>query len=129
MAATPSNQIQTARTYSMLRMTRSLAVLIFAGAIAPVGADAASLGRILHLHPGSPHPVEGRITVVLFNNRAMFREVKIDGRNYAVMPHHAISVTALPGTQVLSAGPGAARPGEVLVTLDRSVKDATIYLN
>jgi hypothetical protein len=110
-------------------MTRSLALLIFAGAVAPVGVNAASFGRILHLHPGGAPAKDGRITVVLFNNGAMFREVKIDGRNYAVLPHHAISVTASPGTQVLSAGPGEARPGEVLVTLDRSVKDATIYLN
>jgi hypothetical protein len=113
----------------MLRITRSLAIFILVGAITPVAANAASFGRILHLHPGSAHAADGRITVVLFNNSAMFREVKIDGRNYTVLPRHAISVTASLGTQVISAGPGNARPGEVLVTLDRSVKDATIYLN
>jgi hypothetical protein len=117
----------------MLRITRTLActlaILIVAGAIAPAGANASPLGKLLHLHPGTKTQ-DARITVHVFNQTGLFREVKVDGHVYTMMPHHGIVITALAGTPVYAASAGFAhREGELLFTVSPATKGATVYIN
>ena len=117
----------------MLRITRtlacSLAILIVVGAIAPAGAKASPLGKLLHLHPGTKTQ-DTRITVHVFNQTGLFRDVKVDGHTYTLMPHHGLSITAPVGTPVYAASTGYAhRAGELLFTLTPETKGATVYIN
>jgi hypothetical protein len=110
----------------MLRITRSLAVFILAGAVAPVAANAASLGTILHLHPETK---DARISFVLFNKSDVAREVTVEGHTYALTPKQAVPVSAHAGSKVTETRPGAAATETVLFTVDRLHKGTTVYIN
>ena len=69
----------------------SLAVLAMsASALMP-------LSNPIHLHPKAS---DTRVEVTLYNNAVGFRDVKIDGHLYTVMPHQALFIKAAPGVVV-----------------------------
>ena len=113
----------------MLRITRSFSVLILAGAIAPVAANAASFGALLNVHPGIKDTKGGRINFVLVNKSDVARTVTVDGKTYNLTPHQQVSVSAEPGSQVTEGDSGSATSQKVLFVVDRSHKGTTISIN
>lgn len=116
----------------MLRLTRSLAsslaIFLVVSAMAPA-ADA-SLGRLFHLHPAATQSKDARITVQVVNHSALFRDVKVDGHVYTLMPRHGLSITAPAGTAVYAASTGFGyRTGELLLSVTPETRGATVYLN
>ena len=67
---------------------------------APSIASAAPLPGIFHMHPRVP---DTRIHYTVFNRAELFYEVRIDGKVYAILPHHVLNITAPAGTQVYAA--------------------------
>lgn len=112
----------------MLRMTRSLSVLILAGAMAPVVANAAPFGNFLHLHPVSDSKT-GRISFTLVNKCDVAKDVTVDGHTYTLAPKQPVVVSALPGSKVIEGSSGSANAEKVLFTVDRMHKGATVNLN
>jgi len=51
----------------------------------------------VHLHPKAP---DTRVEVTLYNSAVGFRDVKIDGHVYTVMPHQMLDIKAQPGVVV-----------------------------
>src|SRR5450755_4570124 len=88
----------------MLRITRtfanSLALLVVAAAMAPATANAWPIGKIFHLHSATSQSQDTRITVGVGNHSAMFRDVRVGGRVYTVLPNHGLTIKAPVGTQV-----------------------------
>lgn len=118
----------------MLRLIRtlasSLAVIIVAGAIAPVSANASPLGKLLHLHVTGAQIMDARITVQVYNQAPLFRDVKVDGHVYTLMPRHGLSIKAPVGTPVYAASTGFGhRKGELLFTVTPKTKDTTFFIN
>jgi hypothetical protein len=113
----------------MLRITRSFSVLILAGAIAPVAANAALLGTFTNVHTGIKEAKSGRINFTLVNKSDVSRSVTVDGKTYTLTPHQPVSVSAEPGSQVTEEDAGSATARKVLFTVDRTQKGATISIN
>ncbi len=57
------------------------------------------LSNFIHLHPHAAQP-DTRISVTLYNNANLFRDVKVDGHIYTVTPQHSITIKAPAGTVV-----------------------------
>ena len=51
----------------------------------------------IHLHPKAP---DTRVEVMLYNKADGFRDVKIEGHVYTVMPHQMLDIKAPAGTVV-----------------------------
>ena len=115
----------------MLRITRSFSVLILAGAIAPLAANAAPLGPLTHMHPGIKDAKKGKNSVnfTLVNKSDVSHAVNVDGKTYTLTPHQQISVSAEPGSQVTEDDSGSGTSKKVLFTVDRTHKGATISIN
>lgn len=112
----------------MLRMTRSLATFILAGAIAPVAAHA-SLATILHIHPAASQSKGAKVSFVLVNKSDVSRDVMVDGHTYTLTPHQPVQISAAPGSQVTESDAAHAKSATVLFTVDRMHKGATVYIN
>ena len=118
----------------MLRLTRtfasSLAILAIAAAMAPATANAWPIGKVFHVHPATGQTQDARISVKVYNQAYVFRDVKVDGHVYTVMPHHGLVITAPAGTQVYAASTGFShRRGDLLLTVTPATKDQTVYIN
>lgn len=113
----------------MQRITRSLAVVILAGAVAPVVANAAPFGKMLPTHAATSNTKDRRISFTLINKSNVARDVTVDGHTYNLAPNKEITVSALPGSAVTDGAANGATPGKVLFMVDRSHKGATISLN
>lgn len=114
---------------SMLRLTRSFAALVLAATLTPVAAYAWPLGKALHMHPAD-EPKDGRVTVHVFNYAPIFRDIKVDGQTYTILPHHEVAVTAPAGTQIFagSSGYGYHR-GDLLATVSPETSKDVVALN
>jgi hypothetical protein len=117
----------------MLRMTRVsgslLAVLIFAGAIAPA-ANAFPMGKLFHLHPHSAQTQDTRITVHVYNKGWIFQDLKVAGKTYTVLPHQGIEIQAPAGTEVYTESTSFAhRKGDLLFAVTPAMKDTTVSIN
>jgi hypothetical protein len=114
----------------MLRMTRSLSVLLLAGAMAPVAANAASLAKLLHLHPGASKPNNEQVSFILFNKTSAPRDVDVDGHTYRLTPNQALMISAPAGSHVTEGADAArSKPATLLFIVDRVHKGSTVYLN
>ena len=113
----------------MLRLTRSFSVLILAGAMTPIAANAASFGTLLHTHPGVKDAKSGRVNFILVNKSDTARTVTVDGKTYNLTPHQQVSISAEPGSQVTESDSGSATAQKVLFTVDKAHKGATISIN
>ena len=112
----------------MLRMTRSLAVLILAGAIGPVAANAALFGKSVN-QSGASQTKQERIKFVLVNKSDVSKNITLEGRSYTLTPHQELAVSALPGSQITETDPDGAKTEKVLFTVDRMHKGVTVTLN
>ena len=113
----------------MLRITRSFSVLILAGAIAPLAANAASFRTLLNVHPGIKDTKGERIKFVLVNKSDAARTVTVDGKTYNLTPHQQVTVSAEPGSKVTEDDSSSATSQKVLFVVDRSHKGTTISIN
>jgi len=107
----------------------SLAVLLVAGAMAPVAANAWPLGRLLHLHPTVSNSQDTRISVQVFNKGVGLQDLKVDGHIYTVLSHESLTIKAPAGTTVFAASPGYRhRKGDLLFAVTPEMKDAKISI-
>jgi hypothetical protein len=114
----------------MLRMIRvsgsSLAVLIMAGAI----ASAANALPMFHLHSHVQQTQDTRIVVHVYNKGFMFRDLKVAGKTYTVLPHEEIEIKAPVGTEVYTESTSFDhRKGDLLFAVKPEMKDKTISIN
>jgi murein DD-endopeptidase MepM/ murein hydrolase activator NlpD len=83
----------------------------------------------MHHQPPASQP-DTRITVRLFNPNIVAREVKVDGRVYAIQPHETLSIKAPAGTNVYAANDGRLhQKGEVLFPVIPQLQDKTLSIN
>ena len=76
------------------------------------------------------HAKDARVNVTLINQSTLFRDVKIDGRNYTVMPHELLAIRAPVGTVVYAASSfGRIHRGDPLVALTPSLDHSRVTLN
>jgi hypothetical protein len=117
----------------MLRINRvlasSLAVVLIAGAVAPLTAHAWPLGKA-HLHPGSDDASTASIAVQFHNKGTSAQSVKVNGTVYSIPAAQSITIKAAPGTQVFAdtAGQGYSK-GDVLYVVRGDLKGATVSFN
>jgi hypothetical protein len=118
----------------MLRYTRSfagsLAVLLVAGVLAPVTANAWSLGKKTKTDASSAQSAGTGISVQVYNRGQTPQGIKVDGQLYTVQPHQTITLKAAPGTDVYAntAGNGY-QEGELLFRLQSAMNGATVKFN
>jgi hypothetical protein len=76
------------------------------------------------------HAKDARVNVTLVNQSTLFRDVKIDGRNYTVMPHELLAIKAPAGTVVYAASSfGRIHRGDTLVALTPSLDHSRVSIN
>ena len=113
----------------MLRMTRSLAFLIVAGAMAPLAANAAPMNTLPHSPAATTQSQKTTIKFVLVNRTDSARTVTIDGQPYTLTPKQSISIKASEGAQVVGTGEAYGGSGKLLFTVDKVLKGTTVSLN
>jgi hypothetical protein len=118
----------------MLRIHRvlasSLAVVLVAGTMSPIAANAWPLGSKAHLHPGSNDASAVLIAVQFHNKGNSEQAVKVNGTVYSVPASQSITIKAPAGSQVYAdtAGQGYNK-GDVLYTVRGDLKAATVSFN
>jgi hypothetical protein len=107
----------------------SLAVVLIAGAAAPVTANAWPLGKA-HLHPGSDDSKAVLIAVQFHNKGTSEQAVKVNGTLYSIPASQSITIKAAAGTQVIADTPGQGyTKGDVLYVVRGDLKNATVSFN
>jgi hypothetical protein len=115
----------------MLRINRvigsSLALLLLAGAMAPVTANAWPLGKQVHLHPQADQAHAANIAVEFYNKGKVAQDVKVGETVYTVPPLKALTIKAPAGTAVIAdtASEGHQK-GDVLFTFASALKGARV---
>ncbi len=110
-------------------IVRSIAVLILAGAIAPI-ANAGPVGSLLIPTFAAKQTKIAIVPIKLFNKGDDPQTVKVDGTVYTVAPHASINFKAPTGTQVLADTPGKGYvKGDVLFAVSPEMKGETIMFN
>jgi hypothetical protein len=113
---------------SMLRLTRTLAAIVLVATLTPAAAYAFPLGKALHLHPKDSAP-DGRVTIQVRNEAPMFRDIKIEGRTYTILPHRGVLVTAPAGTQIFAASTAfGLHRGDLIATVASATENETLVL-
>ena len=80
--------------------------------------------------PRPTHAKDTRVYVTLVNQSTLFRDVKIDGRNYTLMPHELLAIKAPVGTVVYAASSFARiHRGDTLVALTPALDHSRVTLN
>jgi hypothetical protein len=91
-------------------------------------ASASAAGTNHDLRP--THAKDTRVYVTLVNQCTLFRDVKIDGHNYTMMPHELLAIKAPAGTVVYAASSfGRIHRGDPLVALTPSLDHSRVTLN
>jgi hypothetical protein len=91
-------------------------------------ASASAAGTNHDLRP--THAKDARVFVTLVNKSVTFRDVKIDGRNYTMMPHELLAIKAPVGTVVYAASSfGRIHRGDPLVALTPSLDHSRVAIN
>ena len=112
----------------MLRLTRTLAAIVLVTTLTPAAAYAFPFGKALHLHPKDSAP-DGRVMIHVRNEASIFRDIKIDGRTYTILPHRSVLVTAPEGTQIFAASTGFSyHRGDLIATIAPVTENETIVL-
>lgn len=71
-----------------------------------------------------------RVFVTLVNKSPVFRDVKIDGHNYTLLPNALLTVKAPTGTVVYAASKfGKCQRGDALVSLTPSMDHSRVAIN
>ena len=114
----------------MLRIIRtlanSLAVLIVAGAIAPITAHALPLGNGLHLYAAG---TQKNVTFQLKNKGDAALEVKVAGQLYTVAPHGGIKISVPEGSDICAANDSAKHhSGDVLFKVTKEINGNILWI-
>ncbi|MGA1983524.1 MAG: hypothetical protein ABSG84_13790 [Acidobacteriaceae bacterium] len=110
-------------------LARSLAVLVLASAVAPAPANAWPLGKLFHMHPHAAQPQDPRISFYLANRGDYIQQVKVGGHVYLIVPHGALAIKAVEGTQIYAVTSGMKHSaGDLLLAVKPQTQDATISL-
>ena len=108
----------------------SLAVLLVAGAMAPVAADAWQLGNKANPDRSATQTQEKRISVQVYNKGQTSQDLKVEGKVYTVPAHQTLTIKAPLGTAVYADSTGTEyQKGDVLFTFMPAMKDATVKFN
>ena len=118
----------------MPRTTRtiasSLAVLLVAGAMAPVTAYAWQMGNKAISDTTATKTQEKGISVQVYNRGQTSQDLKVEGKVYTVPAHQTLTIKAPLGTAVyVDSTGGEYQKGEVLFTFVPAMKDATVKFN
>ena len=106
-------------------MLRSLTLLALSACTV---ASASAAGTNHDLRP--THKKDARVFVTLVNKSSMFRDVKIDGHTYTVMPNGLLTVKGPAGTVVYAASRYRnIQRGAAIVELAPSMDHSRISLN
>ena len=85
--------------------------------------------NLVHMHPKAAQP-DTRVSVVLYNNAPIFRDVKIDGHIYTVDSHRTLTVTAPKGTVVYAASPSKTHHrGDAILEIQPELKTPMINID
>ena len=108
----------------------SLAVLLVAGAMAPVAADAWQLGNKANPDRSATQTQEKRISVQVYNKGQTSQDLKVEGKVYTVPAHQTLTIKAPLGTAVYadSACKGHSK-GDLLFSFTTEMKDATFAID
>jgi hypothetical protein len=102
----------------------SLAILALSASTA-----VSPLSKMVHLHT---HPArkDNRVSVTLYNNAFLFRDVKVDGRVYSVRSHGTLTIKAPAGTVVYAASRSPQfKRGDVMLEVTPKIDHTQITLN
>jgi len=118
----------------MPRTTRtiasSLAVLLVAGAMAPVAANAWQMGNKTNPDTTATQTQKKLISVQVYNKGQTSQDLKVEGKVYTVPSHQTLTIKAPLGTAVyVDSTGGEYQKGEVLFTFMPAMKDATVKFN
>lgn len=106
-------------------MLRSLTLLALSACTV---ASASAAGTNHDLRP--THTKDARVFVTLVNKSPVFRDVRIDGHIYTVMPNNLLTVKGPAGTMVYAASRyGNIRRGDTLLELTPAMDHSRISLN
>ena len=105
-------------------MLRSLTLLALS-ACTVASASAAGTNHDLR-----EHKKDTRVFVTLVNKSPVFRDVKIDGRNYTLLPNELLTVKGPTGTVVYAGSAfGNCRRGDALVALTPSMDHTRVAIH
>jgi hypothetical protein len=76
------------------------------------------------------HKKDTRVFITLVNKSVVFRDVKIDGHTYTLLPHDLLTVKGPAGTVVYAASSfGKVHRGDALVALTPSMDHSRVDIN
>ena len=108
-------------------MLRSLTLLALS-ACTVASASAADINHDLQLQ--HKNKKDARVFVTLVNKSVTFRDVKIDGHSYTLLPHELLTVKGPAGTVVYAASAfGKYHRGDALVALTPSMDHSRVAIN
>ena len=82
----------------------------------------------VHRHPSDGN--DTRVSMVIHNKGSFFRDVKIDGHMYTLLPDQSLAVKAPEGTVVYAGSTGALhRRGDLLFAVSRTMDHKTVTIN
>ena len=82
----------------------------------------------IHAHPADP--TDTRVVLDLYNKGNMFRDVKVNGKVYTILPNQSVTIKAPQGTPVFINSTGALHhKGDLLFSVDPSMKNKVLFIN
>lgn len=117
----------------MIRM-HSVAQKLTAFALVAGAALSTATSAYALPHPGLHHrPADvndNRVVLDIYNKGDMFRDVKVDGKIYTLLPHHSMTIKAPQGTPVFTNSTGSLhRKGDLLFYIDPSMKNKVLSID
>lgn len=113
-------EIQPSKERNPMLNLLAVALLSASAAVSPIAG-------LPHLHPHVP--ATDKISLTLYNDSTMFRDVKVDGVSYTVHAHTTLDVRGPAGTVVYAdSSMGAKKRGEVIVALEPGLDGKRISL-
>ena len=109
-------------------VTRIFALVLAVGATASTSAYALPHFGI-HRHPGAQQN-DGRITIQVTNKAHFFRDIKVDGHVYTVLPDQLLTIKAPAGTAIYADSTGGLHhKGDLLFQVNKNMQGATVTIN
>lgn len=109
--------------------TRISALVIAIGATASTSAYALPHFGV-HRHPTANSETDGRVTLNLTNHGSLFRDVKVNGHVYTLLPHQSLVIKAPVGTPIYTESTGAMhRKGDLLFAVTPEMQHSTVSIN
>ena len=107
---------------------KSFVLALLFGAAASIPAAALPHFTGMHRHPGA-NAQDARVALSIYNASEHFRDVKIDGHVYTVLPHQGLAVKAPEGTAVYTETTGAMhRKGDMLFAVSQTMQHSTVSI-